>query len=183
VFCARCGEQIPDASETCPLCGREPSIHIDPPAPLPPVSYPRATAQTLPAVIGPSGVGGWLLLFCVILTILAPLPMLMRASTGWRFIPRYLFDDLRLLYGIVVGGALWAKQPISLMLLRIYFIIAAAAAVLGVLNLIATALRIHMSLLRMPGFTPVLEYVGITLLWFAYFRRSVRVRNTYGSNL
>jgi len=183
VFCARCGEQIPDASEICPLCGKEASIHIDPPAPLPAVPYPRATAQTLPVVIGPSGVGGWLLLFCVVLTILAPLPMLMRASTGWRFIPRYLVDDLRVLYGIVVGGALWLKQPISLMLLRIYFIIAAGVAVLAVLNLIATALRMHESLFLTRGFTGALEYVGIMLLWFAYFRKSARVRNTYGSNL
>lgn len=109
--------------------------------------------------------------------------MLMRASTGWRFIPRYLFDDLRVLYGIVVGGALWLKQPISLMLVRIYFIIAAVTVALGVLDLIATALRMHESLFLLPGFTGAFEYVGVMLLWFAYFRKSVRVRNTYGSNL
>jgi hypothetical protein len=109
--------------------------------------------------------------------------MLMRASTGWRFIPRYLFDDLRVLFGIVVGGALWAKQPFALMLLRIYFIIAAAMAALSILNLIATALRVNESFFLLPGFTGTLEYVGIMLLWFAYFRKSVRVRNTYGSNL
>ncbi len=183
MFCARCGEQIPDASKICPLCGRETSIQIEPPAPLPTTSHPRVAALTFPVVIGPSGVGGWLLLFCVVLTILAPLPILMRASSGWRLIPRYSFNDLRVLYGIVVGGALWLKQPVSLMLLRIYFIIAAATAVLSVLNLIATALRMHVSLFLMPNFTPALEYVGIILLWFAYFRKSVRVRNTYGSNL
>jgi len=109
--------------------------------------------------------------------------MLMRASSGWHLIPRYLFDDLRLLYGMVVGAALWLKQPVSLMLLRIYFIIAAATAVLGVLNLIATTLRMHESLFLMPAFTGAIEHVGIILLWFAYFRKSARVRNTYGSNL
>ena len=183
MFCARCGEQIPDTSEICPLCGREPSIHIDPPAPIPAVSHPQSAALTLPAITGPSGVGGWLLFFCIGLTIIAPMPMLMRASTGWRFIPMYLFDDLRLLYGIVVGAALWVARPISLMLLRIYFIIAAATAVLGVLNLVAAALRLHESLFLVPGFTGAIEYVGIILLWFAYFRKSVRVRNTYGSNI
>jgi hypothetical protein len=147
------------------------------------VSYPRATAQTLPAVIGPSGIGGWLLFYCISLTILAPLNILMRASTGWRLTSPYLLNDLAVLYGMVVGAALWLKQPISLMLLRIYFIIAAATAVLGVLNLIATALRGHVSLFLIPGFTPVLASSGFILLWFAYFRKSARVRNTYGSNL
>ena len=183
MFCARCGEQIPDASETCPLCRREASIHIDPPAPLPTVSHPRPAALTPPVVIGPSGVGGWLLFFCIGLTILAPLPMLMRASTGWRLLPRFLFDDLRMLYGMVVGAALWLARPISLMLLRLYFIIAAATAVLGVLNVVAMALRMHESLFLMSGFTGALEYSGTILLWFAYFRKSARVRNTYGSNL
>ena len=183
MFCARCGEQIPDTSETCPLCGREASIHIAPPAPLPTVSHPQSAALALPVIIGPTGVGGWLLFFCVSLTILAPLPMLMRASSGWHLIPRYLFDDLRLLYGMVVGAALWLKQPVSLMLLRIYFIIAAAMAVLSVLNLVSAALRAHESLFLMPGFTPTFWSVGIILLWFAYFRKSARVRNTYGSNL
>jgi hypothetical protein len=145
--------------------------------------HPRVTALKIPVIIGPSGVGGWLLLFCISLTILAPLPMLMRASTGWHFIPRYLFDDLRMLYGMVVGAALWLARPISLMLLRIYFIIAAATVVLGVLNVVAIALRMHVSLFLMPGFTPALGYVGVILLWFAYFCKSARVRNTYGSNL
>ena len=183
MFCARCGEQIPDASEICPFCGREASIHIDPPAPLPAVSYPRPTALTLPVIIGPSGVGGWLLFFCISLTVLSPLNILMRASAGWRLTSPYLLNDLAGLYGAVVGTVLWLKQPISLMLLRIYFIIAAGVAVLGVLNLIATALRTHESLFLARGFTGALEYVGILLLWFAYFRKSVRVRNTFGSNI
>jgi len=183
VFCARCGEQIPDASETCPLCGREASIHIDPPAPLPTVSHPGVTALTLPAITGPSGVGGWLLFFCIGLTIFAPLTILMRTSTGWHLLSRYLVDDLRVLYGMVVGAALWLARPISLMLLRIYFIIAAGVAVLSVLNVVAAALRMHESLFLMPGFTRTLEYSGIIVLWFAYFRKSARVRNTYGSNL
>jgi hypothetical protein len=183
VFCARCGEQIPDASEICPLCAREASIHIDPPAPLPALSYPRSTALTLPAIVGPIGIGGWLLFFCISLTVLSPLNILMRTSAGWRLSSPNLLNDLAALYGAVVGTVLWLKQPISLMLLRIYFIIAAGVAVLAMLNLIATALRMHEPLFLMRGFTGALEYVGIMLLWFAYFRKSARVRNTYGSNI
>ncbi len=181
MFCARCGEQIPDASQICPLCGREASLQIDPPVPLPTTSYPRSTALTLP-VVGPNGVGGWLLFFCLGLTIFAPLTILMRTTAGWRFSIPYLFYDVRVLYGMVVGAALWLEKPISLTLLRIYFIIAGAGAILGVLNGAATALQMHESLL-LPDFTGAFWAVGIILLWFAYFRKSVRVRNTYGSNL
>ena len=183
MFCARCGEQIPDASETCPLCGREASIHIDPPAPLPTVPHPRSAALTLPAITGPSGVGGWLLFFCIGRTIFAPLTILMQTAAGWRLSPAYLFYDVRVLYGMVVGAALWLERPISLMLLRIYFIITGAAAVLGVLNVVAAALGTNESLFLMPRFAGTFGAVGITLLWFGYFRKSARVRNTYGSNI
>jgi len=84
---------------------------------------------------------------------------------------------------MAVGPALWLEKPISLTLLRIYFMIAAATAVLNVLSLPATALQMHESVFSLPGFTVALEYVGIVVLWFAYFRKSARVRNTYGSNL
>lgn len=183
MFCARCGEQIPDASQICPLCGREASLQVDPPAPLPTASYPRSTALTHPVIIGPRGVGGWLLFFCVSLTILAPLNILMRASAGWRLTSPYLLSDLGVLYGMVVGAALWLTRPISLMLLRIYFMIAGATAVLSVLNLVSAALRAHKSFFLLPTFTPTFSAVGFLLLWFAYFRKSARVRNTYGSNL
>jgi hypothetical protein len=123
------------------------------------------------------------LFFCVVLTILGPLPILMRASAGWRLTSPYLLNDLGVLYGTVVGAALWLKRPISLMLLRIYFIIAAATAVLGMLSVVSAALRAHESFFLMPTFTPAFSSVGFLLLWFAYFRKSVRVRNTYGSNL
>jgi len=184
VFCARCGEQIPDASETCPICGREASIQIHPPAPLPAVSHPRSAAVTLPVIVGPSGVGGWLLFFCIGLTIFAPLTILMQAAAGSRFSTAYMFYDVRVLYGMVVGATLWLKQPISLMLLRVYFIIAGAAAGLGALSVVAAAIGTHASLfLLVPRFTGAFVPVGITVLWFAYFRKSARVRNTYGSNI
>src|SRR5215475_3862915 len=92
MFCARCGQQIPDASEICPLCGREASLKID---------SPPATSSTLtgaaaapgqiqcpgePKTIGPpirqpdlKGVGGWLLFFCISITFLTPLIMLTSA--------------------------------------------------------------------------------------------------------
>jgi hypothetical protein len=107
----------------------------------------------------------------------------MQTAAGLSFSPVNLFYDVRVLYGVVVGGALWLERPISIMLLRIYFIITGATAVLGVLNVVAAAFETHESLFLMPRFSGTLWAVAITVLWFAYFRKSVRIRNTYGSNI
>src|SRR5262245_35677724 len=74
MFCARCGQQIPDASQTCPLCGREASIQLQPRAmadlsPLTPPAVPSfpVARQDL------QGVRGWLLFFCIVTGVLTPL--------------------------------------------------------------------------------------------------------------
>jgi hypothetical protein len=51
------------------------------------------------------------------------------------------------------------------------------------LNAALAAMRTHQSIFLMPDFATVLQFTGFTLVWIAYFRKSVRVRNTYGSNL
>ncbi|HEY2169973.1 MAG TPA: hypothetical protein VGJ30_10145 [Candidatus Angelobacter sp.] len=108
----------------------------------------------------------------------------MRSSpNSWHLLTISTLRELQIVFGIAVGAALWMQLQISLMLLRIYFISSAVTAALGILNLIAATLRFHDSIFIATGFTPMLEYVGVMLLWFAYFRKSVRVRNTYGANL
>ena len=184
MFCARCGEQIPDASETCPLCGREASIRIDPPAPLPTLPHPQSAALTLPAITGPSGVGGWLLVFCITLTVLAPLAVLFPVVALRRIPSNYFRPEIvRVLYGVIVGIVLWSRQAIALMMLRIYFVVLAVTLGLSWLRLIALSLQSHTSVFLFPVFTAVLMYTGGSILWFAYFRKSIRVRNTYGSNV
>jgi hypothetical protein len=184
VFCARCGEQIPDASETCPLCGREASLQIDPPAPLPAVSHPQSAALTLPAITGLSGVGGWLLVFCIMLTVLAPLAVLFPVVALRRIPSNYFMPELvRVLYGVIVGIVLWSRQAIALMMLRIYFVVLVVTLGLAWLRLIAASLQSHTPVFLLPVFAPVLTYTGGSILWFVYFRKSVRVKNTYGSNV
>ncbi len=82
MFCARCGEQIPDASEICPLCGREATIKLEP---RPAVGQTNVAFEPSPSAIpleASSGirrskpVGGWLLFFCIVLVILGPVSAL-----------------------------------------------------------------------------------------------------------
>jgi hypothetical protein len=122
--------------------------------------------------------------FCVNLTILTPLVVLAQMGALAGRIHSYdMINASRALYGIVVGLALWMKRPIAIFLLRIYFILTAATMVISLLRLVAFAQRTHVSVLLVQGAIPVMAGCGIALLWFAYFRKSVRVRNTYGANV
>src|SRR5262245_33547566 len=80
MFCARCGQQIPDASQLCPLCGREPHITLQA-APAPPAAPAlgagdTSVASTISVPKDKPSVGGWLLLFCVSQVLLRPLLVL-----------------------------------------------------------------------------------------------------------
>lgn len=184
MFCARCGQRIPDASELCPLCGREATLALVPqPAPAA-LAQPQFVLPSLPIIHGPKGVGGWLLFYCVSLTILSPVYLLLYfLVTPYRVVTIYLFIGiLRGFWGIVVGIFLWMRRPVALFLLKGYFIYIAAGLLLNALEIVRAMMRTESWTLTGNRFA-VLASTGITVLWFLYFRRSVRVRNTYGANL
>jgi hypothetical protein len=134
---------------------------------------------------GPQGVGGWLLLFCVIVTILGPLGSIGEIMwLGFAPNPVRLIRLVPSAYGMVVGILLWMRRAVALHLLRIYFILVAAFAILGVLRLALIGLRTGWDpMLLSPSFTPALVQPGYIILWFSYFHKSRRVSNTYGANL
>jgi hypothetical protein len=131
------------------------------------------------------------LFFCIVLTTLSPLFIVfqiffMITVRALRHLPDSFFvlDALRVFYGVVVGVFLWAKQPIALVLLRIYFGAVAVMLVLTSLRQIEFFMRSHSPQLFLSArFTVIGVLMGYTVLWFAYFKKSVRVRNTYGYNL
>lgn len=193
MFCARCGQQIPEV-EICPLCGQETAIHLEPPPIAAVASAPAPMLDQGPIqqfTINPSGVQGWLLVYCILLTTLSPLLIMFQifatmTVSAFRHMPDsfLLLDALRVFYGVVVGVFLWAKKPIALVLLRIYFAAVAVMLVLNTLRQIEFFMRIHSSQLYLSGrFTVIGMLMGYTVLWFVYFKKSVRVRNTYGANL
>lgn len=191
MFCARCGQQIPDTSELCPLCGREANLVLVP-QPAPAASaQPQFALPSLPIVQGPSGVGGWLLFYCISLTILAPLsltPLYIRYSFAHRYVYilrniEALFDIARIMYGFIVGIMLWTRRPVALALLKVYFVVVTAQTLLFMLEAVNLSLRIHSLVFLSSRFSLLMASAVITLLWFFYFRKSVRVKNTYGANL
>jgi hypothetical protein len=192
MFCGRCGQQIPEA-EICPLCGQETEIRLEPRSPMAsaapsPILMPgQAPAPAHSVVSGPSGIGGWLLCFCIVITILSPLSTMPRILLLLRFRrmpdPTSSLDMLRVFYGLVVGVFLWTKRPIALFLLRVYFIAFAVILALSILAMIAASMQAHSSIFLSVRFPTIGTLLGYMMLWFAYFKKSVRVRNTYGANL
>jgi len=146
VFCARCGQQIPDGPELCPLCGKPAKITLDPP-PASPVSSPAAlpsrtqfpeTGSTFASYAPPelTGVGGWLLIFVVGLTIIGPLLTFTAylANPG-RLRAEGTLDLALEAFGMVVGIFLWLSDARGLDLLKIYFGLVAAISILGLIRL------------------------------------------------
>jgi hypothetical protein len=185
MFCARCGQQIPESSEICPLCGRDASVKLAaPPGVVPEAAAAVALAPSETAPLRPirkdlQGVGGWLLLFCIGLVVLSPLVTLVlvfnRADTD---VLGMVLGFVRAAVGVVAGVFLWNVRPVAFTLLWIYFGIVALLSVLGFVGFVMNAEQA----------TPQDMIVSIraliyALAWFLYFKKSERVRATFGRNL
>lgn len=84
----------------------------------------------------------------------------------------------RAAFGMIVGVFVWNKRPVAFTLLWIYFGIVAAFAVLGLIGTVTTAEQGADRGLMLSIRSLVYGFV-----WFLYFRRSERVRATFGRNL
>ena len=152
------------------------------------VSNPVCSFPVCPKSSGRAGVGGWLLFYCIVLDHAGAFGDAGPDRDATRVFrnPYFLIDGARVLYGL--GGR---RGPLDgpasrfLFLLRIYFITVAATVLLGRPEIVCSLrcgpiIRYSWRLVL----SPVMELAGLhDVLWFAYFRKSIRVRNTYGANL
>jgi Protein of unknown function (DUF2569) len=196
LFCARCGQQIPAAAETCPLCGQETTLKLEPVAATTPAKSVPYDSVAIPQDLGHKNVGGWLLLYCLSLTFLGPILVIapffffsfsrLHPGLVFRSLIRdsyYMIEVTRVLYGVVVGIALWMGRAIALQLLKVYFVFLAVDTLLNLLRLASIMLKVRATPFRSLQFYPLVLSTAFTILWFVYFRKSQRVRNTYGANL
>jgi len=212
MFCPSCGQAAQGKERFCRNCGSDlsqqqlgvvPSPFTGEPTPMavsnvaPSASAPMAApspaapaAAAVPIAVRPvgelRGVGGWLLVFCIWVTIFDPLMDL-------RLLPylRYLSTNPMLLlsfgltaFGVVIGILLWGGNRAGLMLLRAYFPVVAILSVFGLVRYLAAMQRVPFE----PWFLWTLvsswgRVLVFLVVWVWYFRVSVRVRNTYGGNL
>jgi uncharacterized protein DUF2569/zinc ribbon protein len=201
MFCSRCGVLNPDDHAFCKACGYDlgppvqTGVSLDPPsvAGRVPAATGTRSASTLdrpPSVLAVSnkatelrGVGGWLLLFCVGLTVISPLFVLAEAVNS-KDIPTIAIDlGLAALY-IYSGIGLWRVKTDSFKWLKVCFVVNLILGLLGILGSIWTQPdslehKLSSSNDLASGARPIIGVV----IWWSYFRNSKRVRATYGRNL
>lgn len=180
MFCARCGQQIPESSEVCPLCGREANIQLPPSNPVG-ADAAVASSPVYPGYTpGLNGVGGWLLFFCIITTIITPLgnlPNLARLAAihnPWAFY--YLAI---VIFSVVVGVSVWRVSQDAIPLLRAYF---ASFVIWEALRISTVVIVMHNSSFDLSMMYRIRTLIW-AIVWGAYFHRSQRVRATFGRNL
>ena len=130
------------------------------------------------------GVGGWLLLFCVSLVVVQPLALLFEAvNSRDAFVVGFNF--LLGAFAIYTGVALWRVATNALRLVKVYFVVVLIVATLAIASGILTAPATRAS--QTPSQDNFLT-VGFRALisvaiWWSYFKKSKRVKATYGANL
>lgn len=203
MFCPTCGQPATGNVRFCTNCGTDltteqlgvvPSLVTGAPAPMAVPNVSQQTTAELPAAVRPApvavpagelrGVGGWLLVFCIWVTIIDPL-MDLRLLQYLRYVtlnPMLIVSLMLTAYGVFTGIQTWMAKPHAIKLLRVYFALVALVWAAGIA-------MYFVSYAHMPGLAiwsfllSWLRVAGFLAVWVSYFRVSQRVRNTYGANL
>lgn len=170
------------------------------PPPMPVVDLRNAYhAPPQPTVkAGPEGVGGWLLFYCITLTILGPLFTVANIISTWsqlgpafeqypRLAQVMLFENVGMtviiVYGFVVGCIVWSGSLQGRRRVREFLIIRLVGFILveAVAILMLIGLPVEMVAGGVGGVVgAIIREVIYFLIWWFYFQKSVRVHNTYG---
>lgn len=201
MFCNRCGVLNPDDHAFCKACGYTlaPPVQAAAPADASPAAGPvppaggtrRANTQQPPTLTtgvssqatGLRGVGGWLLLFCVGLTVISPIIVVAEAVNSKDGLIIATDLGLAALY-IYTGVGLWRTKTNSFKWLKVCFVvnlILGALAILGSIWTQSGPLEDHFS--SSNNLTAGIRAVIGVVIWWSYFAKSKRVKATYGRNL
>jgi hypothetical protein len=145
------------------------------------------------------GVGGWLLFFCITLTILGPLSGISYLYSNWHLTQSSIFElvpglelsiwlgsiavSTLVIYGIFIGVKIWNGiengKSLALKYLKIKLITIVSLEIITLLMLISesTILSIFIELTLIVIFSE-LVFFGV---WYSYFKKSKRVKNTYAT--
>lgn len=162
---------------------------------------PSVPEQSLTAAIAnsePKGVGGWLLFFCVSRTILSPLFLLGWITSSWQdlesaflkfpclkttFIWEYSGFSVLGIYGFIAGCVIWGGNRKGRSIAQRLLLV----KLFGVIGIELIALLIMCDLPKdvliggiAGAVRAILGEAGGFLIWWFYFKKSRRVRNTYG---
>ena len=139
------------------------------------------------------GVRGWLFLFCASTTILQPIFFLRDALSPSGQPITFCVDLALAVFAFYTGISLWRVRLNALKMVKVYFLVQLAVAVLSVLAVVIGAstgadqgVALDKAKEAEMVTTDVLNSLRPALfvwIWWSYFKRSKRVRATFGSNL
>jgi len=186
IYCTKCGTQLERPVDQASSCGSDEAIQATPVQNIvldQPAQY-HPPSESAPQQSSLRGVGGWLLFFCVACTIIAPLKEIAQIrdlDSGNKFSILLVF----LFAGIesFVGLSVWRVAQEALQYLKIFFLVRTGLAVLailaGAITLSGSEALGESESLFIAGFGTIIN----TAIWWSYFRKSRRVRETFGTNL
>ena len=198
--CGKCGALNSNSRAFCKSCGFSlwPTLKAEtaPVAPVdsnsmqpgvvslqPTIHVSRPVATDSNDVSEFYGVRGWLLWFCIVLTIINPLVLAADAAKTRDVLAIAIDLGLASLF-VYTGISLWRIKPKSLDLVKLCFACQLGLAALLLITVVESKRRLMEPDL---SFNPSLEggvrTVAYVIIWWAYFKKSKRVRATYGSNL
>ena len=200
MFCGKCGVQNPNDYSFCSVCGFP--LQTLPAAssaggtavgPAPQVegsAQPQVPAAAREAHETPEkqidgeltrlrGVGGWLLLFCVVTTIIIPLANMAEAANSNDAVV-ILTDVAFTILAFCTGLSLWRVRPHALKWVRVYLIVGPCLGMIAGLQRQATYITYDPT---QAATNPVAVAVTYAITWWLYFRKSKRVKATFGRNL
>jgi hypothetical protein len=122
-------------------------------------------------------IGGWLAFFCFGLVVLAPLHGLREINQSLDQPFLVVLEVGLVAFSIYTGIALTRVRPNAMRLVKIFFIVMLALGILSVLGSFASDSGDKDALVAGLG------TIGSAAIWWSYFRKSKRVRDTFGSNL
>lgn len=144
-----------------------------------------------------SGVGGWLLWFCIGLTIIGPLMSFSSMYGDWieltdvfEIVPLFktalLIENLGFIIittvGMIIGIKIWSGYPKGKTIAKNYLLFRLTGVIVVELIAIAILRNFSEEVLSsvIEGVIGVFFKEGIIfLIWWTYFKKSKRVRNTY----
>jgi len=199
MLCAVCGSENPDMGGYCFSCGKplgEASLVIGgsaaavaaaPPQELNDSNGAPDQRQGDPEVErirtqypGLVGVGGWLGWFCIVITVISPAIVLVGTFSEPSV---YSVIDVGLAaFSIFTGVSIWRVSSRALKLTKILLIIQLCLGALLVVAQIlesSSATSSHSSSSDPTG----ARMLAGSVIWFSYFKKSKRVKATFGRNL
>lgn len=171
--CPQCGKRVWSDWLSCRYCG---------------VSLRNGSSAAMAISIAEDselkGVGGWLLVFCILL-ILGGAWSLFTAFSPFKAGFLSILEFLSGIAGFAMGIYLCTVGKSAFLFLKICFIVTICVRLLELLVVVIALLsgtdqdQLELGVALMIRFISL----GITIAWIGYFRYSQRVKNTYGSNL